>query len=516
MNTNRPAPAESPVAPEILQRLRLCTSFPTPPPVAMQVVQLAQNPDIDLAKVADAVSADPAIAAKVMRIANSAMYARRRQSANLRQALIVLGLNATLTLALSFTLVSTLKRNPPKGFDFRAYWRRTVLCATWGKLLATETGRRDAEEVFLASLLQDLGMLAIDRIWPEVYAGITAFGLEHARLAQHERNCIGTDHPHVGAALLVLWNMPAHLGRAVQHSHDPGAAGVEAEERPFARTVALAGELADAWLASRDNEVALRRIGQQVHKQLGILPNRLAELFDQIRVQLPVAESIFEMDLFDATQLQDITDTAREILIVRNLHALSEVQDLHNKTTRLEEENIELKAESARDALTEVYNRRYFEEAVAREFETASRHAWPLSVVFVDLDKFKEINDTFGHQAGDAVLVAVARLLGEVLRDTDIVARYGGDEFVLLLPGVDSVQADVVGQRLIETAHGRTVRLSDGRQLGITLSVGIATCDSQHRFPAASDLLAAADAALYHSKRNGRDRYTCYDTIRAA
>jgi diguanylate cyclase (GGDEF)-like protein len=444
------------------------------------------------------------------------MYARRRQSANLRQALIVLGLNATLTLALSFTLVSTLKRNPPKGFDFRAYWRRTVLCATWGKLLATETGRRDAEEVFLASLLQDLGMLAIDRIWPEVYAGITAFGLEHARLAQHERNCIGTDHPHVGDALLVLWNMPAHLGRAVQHSHDPGAAGVEAEERPFARTVALAGELADAWLGSHGNEVALRRIGQQVHKQLGILPNRLAELFDQIREQLPVAESVFEMDLFDATQLQDITDTAREILVVRNLHALSEVQDLQNKTSRLEEENVELKAESTRDALTDVYNRRYFEEAVAREFETASRHAWPLSVVFVDLDKFKEINDTFGHQAGDAVLVAVARLLGEVLRDTDIVARYGGDEFVLLLPGVDSGQADAVGQRLIETAHGRTVRLSDGRQLGITLSVGIATCDSQHRFPAASDLLAAADAALYHSKRNGRDRYTCYDTIRAA
>jgi HD-like signal output (HDOD) protein len=76
----------------------------------MQVLQLAQNPDIDLGKVADAVSADPAIAAKVMRIANSAMYARRRQSANLRQALITLGLNATLTLALSFTLVQALKK----------------------------------------------------------------------------------------------------------------------------------------------------------------------------------------------------------------------------------------------------------------------------------------------------------------------------------------------------------------------------------------------------------------------
>lgn len=96
---------------KIAQRLRTCTSFPTPPAVAMQVIALAQDPDIDLARVADTVSGDPAIAAKVMRIANSAMYARRRHSTNLRQALIVLGLNATLTLALSFTLVSTLRRD---------------------------------------------------------------------------------------------------------------------------------------------------------------------------------------------------------------------------------------------------------------------------------------------------------------------------------------------------------------------------------------------------------------------
>ena len=215
----------------ILQRLRTCTNFPTPPPVAMRVLQLAQNPEIDLAKVADAVSADPAIAAKVMRIANSAMYARRRQSANLRQALITLGLNATLTLALSFTLVTALKKTSTGGFDFQAYWRRTVLSAAWGKLLASELGRRDAEEIFLASLLQDLGMLVVDKLWPEVYEGIAPFKIEHARICQHEQNCIGTDHRSIGSALLGIWNMPASLVQAVQHSHDPSAAGVEGERQ---------------------------------------------------------------------------------------------------------------------------------------------------------------------------------------------------------------------------------------------------------------------------------------------
>jgi len=493
----------------ILQRLKTCTTFPTPPPVAMQVVQLAQNPEIDLGLVAQVVSADPAIAAKVMRIANSAMYARRRQSANLRQALVVLGLNATLTLALSFTLVSTLRRNPPRGFDFETYWRRAILSATWGQLLAAEAGRRDAEEVFLAALLQDIGMLVIDRIWPEVYEGIAPFRIEHNRICQHENNCIATDHRALGAALLGIWNMPANLTRAIRFSHDRNGSEVSSSDRSFVQVVALSAALADVWL-NQTSPTALHAIGKEVDAALGIQPTRLGELFESIREQLPVAESVFEMNLFDSAMLQDITDTAREILVVRNLHVLHEKQDLERRTSRLEEENFELKAESSRDVLTGTYNRRHFEAALTAEFETAKQHDWPLSVVFVDLDQFKQVNDRFGHQAGDTVLAAMAALLRTCLRDSDIVARYGGDEFVLLLPGVDAIQADLVGQRLTGEARQHGALTEDGVKVMVTWSLGIATFDSQNRFACPKELLAAADVALYQSKRNGRDQYTCH------
>ncbi len=499
----------------ILQRLRTCTNFPTPPAVAMKVLQLAQDPDIALAKVADAVSADPAIAAKVMRIANSAMYARRRQTTNLRQALVTLGMNATLTLALSFTLVRTLHSSATGGFDFPAYWRRAILASTWAKLLATELERPDAEEAFLASLLQDLGMLVIDKVWPEVYDGVSPFKVEHLKICQHEQNCIGSEHYSIGAALLGIWNMPQKLVQAVQHSHDSTAGDVDASEKPFVRIVALAGELSDVWLGSHDT-IALRRIGQQVEQKLRIPPSRLGEMFDTIREHLPVAEELFQMDLYDAQQLQDITDMARETLVVRNLHQIHESQDLQRRSTRLEEENNALKTENNLDALTNACNRRYFEESLAREFETAARHAWPMSVVFVDVDRFKAVNDRHGHQAGDAVLVAVAGLLRESLRDSDIVARYGGDEFVLLLPGVDASDADLVGTRVCNSVREMTVDAGNGKSIGVTLSLGIATLDSLHAFADPKALLAAADAAVYQSKHAGRNRHTCHGSMKVA
>src|SRR5450631_1205569 len=136
-----------------------------------------------MSKVAKALSMDSALSTKILRIANSPLYAQRRKSENLRQALVVLGLNATLTLALSFSLVKSLRSGKSNGLDHPLYWRRVLLAATSARALADAMHHPMAEEIFLAALLQDVGMLALDQVMPDLYRG-EGLQRDHAALAE--------------------------------------------------------------------------------------------------------------------------------------------------------------------------------------------------------------------------------------------------------------------------------------------------------------------------------------------
>ncbi|RKZ91339.1 MAG: diguanylate cyclase [Candidatus Parabeggiatoa sp. nov. 1] len=160
--------------------------------------------------------------------------------------------------------------------------------------------------------------------------------------------------------------------------------------------------------------------------------------------------------------------------------------------------------QSIRDPLTNLYNRRYLEETLEREFYQAERNHQPVGIIMVDLDHFKQFNDTFGHEAGDTVLQALGHFLNEHIRKGDIACRYGGEEFTLILPGAP---LEVV-QRRAESLNNRvkllTVQHRDQNLGPITLSAGVATFP-QHgtRF---QEVLRAADIALLRAKKQGRDR----------
>ncbi len=155
------------------------------------------------------------------------------------------------------------------------------------------------------------------------------------------------------------------------------------------------------------------------------------------------------------------------------------------------------------DGLTGLANRRACEDQLAVEVARVERFGGPLAVVIADLDDFKEINDRFGHPAGDLVLREFARTLEEGIRDVDLASRWGGEEFVLLLPGTDVGGAAHLADRISHALESRLVLSVDGEAIPVTASFGVAG------FPESSSaqaLLAAADGALYEAKRGGKNR----------
>ena len=159
---------------------------------------------------------------------------------------------------------------------------------------------------------------------------------------------------------------------------------------------------------------------------------------------------------------------------------------------------------SGRDHLTGVFNRRYFGTTLERAFDHSHRYRRPLSVAIIDLDRFKDINDSFGHQAGDSVLTEVARRFSGSVRSSDCLARYGGEEFVVLLPETHLEDAVSFGEKLRACIDAAPV-MAEGRALPVTVSVGTASL-AHTAFKTPSEMIAAADQALYRAKRNGRNR----------
>jgi two-component system, cell cycle response regulator len=156
------------------------------------------------------------------------------------------------------------------------------------------------------------------------------------------------------------------------------------------------------------------------------------------------------------------------------------------------------------DPLTQVYNRRFFLDRLESEFRFALRHRSHLSVVMIDVDHFKRINDTYGHVIGDAMLVEVANAVKPAVRAEDVFARYGGEEFVLLCRASDADQTEIVAERVRQRVAEQQLQSARG-VVSVTISLGIAT------FPELAvenpiDLLTAADAALYAAKNAGRNR----------
>jgi two-component system, cell cycle response regulator len=160
---------------------------------------------------------------------------------------------------------------------------------------------------------------------------------------------------------------------------------------------------------------------------------------------------------------------------------------------------------AVRDALTGAFNRKHFDERIASELSYSRRHAVTVTLAMLDIDHFKRINDTWGHQAGDQVLASVAKAISAMLRQEDVFARYGGEEFVVIARGIGAAGGLALGERVRAGVESIAIKTEKGERIPVTISVGVSTAPGGCEI-APAQIVRASDQNLYKAKETGRNR----------
>ncbi len=241
----------------------------------------------------------------------------------------------------------------------------------------------------------------------------------------------------------------------------------------------------------------------QAHKKAGNFAQALEAYEEYISVYQVVYNEDKDRRLRTLEVMHEVENARKdaEIYQLKNVALQREIEERKKAQAALERL-------ATQDSLTGIANRRYFLEISSRIIEQAKRYRRPVSVVMIDVDHFKEMNDTFGHKTGDKVLVHISRCMQAVLRKVDVLGRYGGDEFVILLPETTQEGARRLTERLRQTITQQPIT-AGGVSIPITLSIGLASNVNEPDL-SLDELLQRADRALYDSKINGRDRVTFY------
>lgn len=503
----------------LLQKVLTCSKLPTLPAVALRVLELTGDDNVTMNDLARVIENDQGLAAKILRTINSAFYALPRECTTLSHAQALLGLNAIKSLALGFSLVQTLTDGMDEGFDFPSYWRRSIYSAVGAKAVSSMVRSGEAEECFLAGLLQNLGMIALLKTIGSEYANlVNSCGDDHRALVKAELAEFELQHSDVGAMLGERWKLPAAILMPIKYHERPTAAPILC--RPIVRAVALGNLIADI-LIQRDRAYWLTQYYQRANEWFSLSAMQADEILGTVTHNARDVAALFEVDMGPTPNASEILEIAGERL------ATIALQESRN-AMEVAAENAEFRRSLDFDSLTGLGSRRRFIDEVTTLFEKAKLEDTPLSVLFFDADRFRAINEQYGEEMGDIMVVRLAQRLSKLLaREGAELHRYAGEEFGAVMLGVDRITAMQIGEMIREAVAeeliafdggadllereaeiSSPIRMDSGADRGavrITLSVGVATLEreSVETLTRAERLIHAADKAVHASKHAG-------------
>ena len=503
---------------EFLQCILESDELPTLPTVASKLITLTSKEDTTLADIGELVSQDISLSAKILKVSNSAFYSFPQQIGSIKQAVSILGMNAVRSLVLSFSFLTMKGGKVESRFNFERFWEESLASAVSAKLILENVKGADTEEVFVSGLLQNLGELILARSFPVEYDKVLQAvedNQEDTFIA--EKAVFGMDHTLVGTEVAKRWGFPEVLLIPLRYHHQPDEyKGKNANIRSTVGAVYLSGLLVKI-LFSDKPEIYHKQFRKEAVNLLGLTAENIENILDQVHTRVKEAGTYFNLKIKTTKSVQEILQEANIRLSLINLDydqmnkqlILAKIH-LENLTQELEKKNSILDNLANIDGLTGVYNHRYFQNILDQELNRAERHSTSISIILIDIDHFKKVNDTYGHQVGDFILTEFSRTIKENIREYDMLARYGGEEFVVILPETKIEDALVVGEKLRSIIE--LTPFKDNRETyHVTASFGL-VCSK----PAAEDsfdkntFINQADQALYEAKEKGRNRVVEY------
>ena len=491
----------------------LLSRLPSLPTAAVEILRIFGQDDVSMQEISDLVQTDPALAGKVLRAANSPRFSLAREVSDLRQALSLLGRGKVTPIVLSFTLASESVEAGQHADLYRQFWLRSFVRATAGELLGERFGPAFAGKCFTMNLLAGIGQLALLKQETEQYLSCVDLAKHtDASLEETEISVFGLTHIELSAAIMDESGLPKRLVDAVRYLSNMQPDNMSREAVRLGKVAAIAEAFA-GYLCDDDRGVALVVLKERLaaEEYAGI---SLESLTADVRLILDQSAELFDIDPSGIPDPETILEDAVEQLagFVERMNSPESHKvpsELITENGRLKEQVKALVQQASTDSLTKVANRSYFDRRLTQLTQSCLRSRMSFGVAVVDIDHFKQVNDTYGHKAGDAVLHQVAQCLQIQTRTNETLARYGGEEFAVLLEEVTYSGLSIVGERLRSAVESLVVEFED-LVIPVTVSVGIACgLPSDEQF--GERLFKAADAALYCAKQNGRNRVAVAD-----
>ena len=486
--------------------------LPSLPAAAARLLDLLQDPDSGVRDMVDVIKTDPALTARILQAANASSLGVSRSISSIELAVPLLGKTVVTTLTLNFSLLSKRSLGPGGQELLDDYWLGAVIHANAAQQLSSFV-KVPGEELFLGGLLADVGRLAMIATSVEDYLRVTELReTDDLSDTEAERTVFGFTHADVGEILAKKWGLPAELTTAIAtHHNEPTEQLWSQAASPLAKATNIAAIATDL-LKGRTDPTLLERFNAGSRHLLGICEGEARQYLVEAHATTEKVAELLAADTSSLDDVETILARATEKLVQITLEAqklteqtLADKEELERKNRALENRNRELLERATRDELTGLPNRHFLTDFISAEWQRCFEERIPLGIILADIDHFKSVNDTYGHQAGDAVLRAVAAVIDKVTRRNDIVARYGGEEFVLVAPSVGVEDLGFIAERFRSAVSESMVVLPCGQEIQVTVSVGGAYVVPQRHFTH-EQLIEAADKAMYVCKQQGRNR----------